>query len=37
MTKKEAMEKYSILIPTDFNNYNKEEFREFDNMYLESF
>lgn len=37
ITKKEAMEKYSIPIPTDFNNYNKEEFREFDNMYLESF
>lgn len=37
MTKKEAIEKYSIPIPVDFNNYNKEEFREFDNMYLESF
>lgn len=37
MTKKEAMEKYSIPIPPDFDNYNKEEFREFDNMYLESF
>ena len=37
MTKKEAIEKYSIPIPSDFNNYNKEEFREFDNMYLESF
>ena len=37
MTKKKAIEKYSIAIPSDFNNYNKEEFREFDNMYLESF
>ena len=37
MTKKEAMEKYAIPIPPDFNDYNKEEFREFDNMYLESF
>ena len=37
MTKKEAIEKYSIPIPLDFENYNKEEVREFDNMYLESF
>ena len=32
MTKKEAIEKYSIPIPSDFNNYNKEEFREFEKM-----
>lgn len=37
MTKKEAMERYSILIPEDFNDYDKEKFREFDNMYLQSF
>lgn len=37
MTKKEAMEKYLIPIPENFENYNKEEFREFDNMYLKSF
>lgn len=37
MKKKEAIEKYLIPIPEDFNNYNKEEFREFDNMYLKSF
>lgn len=37
MKKEEAMRKYSIPIPEDFENYNKEDYREFDNMYLESF
>lgn len=37
MTKKEAMDRYSIPIPVDFNNYNKEEYIEFDKMFLESF
>lgn len=37
MNFKEAMEKYAIPIPEDIENYDKEKYREFDNMYLESF
>lgn len=37
MNFKEAMEKYAVPIPEDIENYNKEKYREFDNMYLESF
>lgn len=33
----EALKKYAIPIPEDIDHYDKEKFREFDNMYLESF
>ena len=37
MNKEEAIKKYSIPIPENFEKYNKEEYSQFDNMYLESF
>ena len=37
MTFEEATEKYAIPIPEDIENYDKEVYREFDNMYLRSF
>ncbi len=37
MKLEEAMEKYGISIPEDTENYDKEAYKKFDNMYLESF
>lgn len=37
MTFEEATEKYAIPIPEDLEDYDKEIYREFDNMYLRSF
>lgn len=32
----EAIKKYGIPVPKDIENYDKEIYKEFDNMYLES-
>lgn len=37
MKRDEALKAYSIPIPKDYEKYDKEEYREFDNMFLESF
>lgn len=37
MTLEDAMNKYAIPIPSNVNEYDKEEYREFDNVFLKSF
>lgn len=37
MNLEEAMKKYGIPIPEDTENYDKEIYKKFDNMYLRSF